>query len=300
MNRNKEIFSVGEILYDCYPEYRLLGGAPFNFIYHIMRLTGKGKFISRVGNDEAGLEALDFLSLSGFDTSLIQIDGKHNTGKVKVELGENKIPQFIIEKNAAYDYIETNHEDIESVKQNASMIYFGTLAQRSERSRNSIQKFIGLNLPLFYDINLRQNFYTKDILEYSLKKSTVAKLNEDELKIVNDLFFQAAYDISEISKMVMTAFKIELLCVTLGEDGAVLFSDNNKSIYKHKAEKIIDTVGAGDAYAAVLCLGYLMNWELSRINSLASKFASEICGIEGAVPHNKNFYNKYTEIIENG
>ena len=295
----KDIISIGEILFDCYPEYKVLGGAPFNFIYHIWQLSGKGKFVSRLGEDDLGREILERLEKENFDTSFIQKDKNHKTGVVQVKLDENKIPEYIIEENAAYDFIEYKNKLENHAKSEAGLIYFGTLAQRNNISRETIQKISGGGSKVFYDINLRQNFYTNEILETSLKNSDVVKLNEDELKVVNNLLIEGDYDFVQTSQEVIKNFGIDLLCVTLGEEGAVLFKKGEINKHRHAVENIVDTVGAGDAYSAVLCLGYLLNWNLNKINNLASEFAAEICTIKGAIPGNKNFYNKYLEILKN-
>lgn len=299
MKIEKDILSVGEILYDCYPEYKVLGGAPFNFIYHIWQLTGKGKFVSRIGEDDLGEKIQNRLSGESFDTAFIQKDKKHSTGKVQIKLNEKKVPEFIIEENAAYDFIEYEKVLGNYLQNETGLIYFGTLAQRNEVSRNTIQKIAGSGTKSFYDINLRQNFYSKGIIEKSLELADVVKLNEDELNVVNDLLLKEEFDLVKTSQNIIRIFGIDLLCITLGEEGAVLIKDGKINKYKHSAESIVDTVGAGDAYSAVLCIGYLMDWELKKINKLASEFAAEICTIKGAIPENKEFYKKYLEIIEN-
>lgn len=297
MKIEKEIFAIGEVLFDCYPDYKMPGGAPFNFIYHTKQLTGKGVFISRIGMDHNGRELLELIQSSELDACFIQRDNEHKTGIVNITLDKNKIPEFIIEENTAYDFIELTGVAAGLIQNNGSMIYFGTLAQRQTASRGSIHKLFDLNIPLFCDVNLRQHYYSKEILETSLLNSTIVKLNEEELKIVNELFVRSVFDLSGTSREVMRRFNIELLCITLGSEGAVLFKDYEVNRYQHETENIKDTVGAGDAYSAILCLGYLMKWSLDRINRTASEFAADICGIAGAVPNDNNFYKKYMEVI---
>lgn len=299
MKFEKDIISIGEILFDCYPDYKVLGGAPFNFIYHVWRLTGKGKFISKVGDDELGNEIMEYLNSENFDTGFILKDEKYKTGKVQVKLNKNKIPEYIIEENAAYDFIELSADSKKYAQNEAGLIYYGTLAQRNKITRNTVKKLFSYHAKYFYDVNLRQNFYSEKIIETSLKKADIVKLNEEELKIINSLLIQSGYDLIETSQTVLKEFEIELLCVTLGEEGALLFKKGEINKYKHSVENIVDTVGAGDAYSAILCLGYLLGWGLNKINTLASEFAAEICKIKGAIPEDKNFYQKYLEIIEN-
>ena len=299
MNMNENIVSIGEILFDVYPAYKKLGGAPFNFIHHIWKLTGNGKFISRIGNDSNGKEILSFLTAINFDASYIQTDDEHPTGTVNVKLRDDKTPDFIINKNTAYDFIEKNKSTDELIN-SANIFYFGTLAQRNEKTRETIQSYFERETKYFCDINIRQDFYSAELIKSCLKNSNVVKINSDELNIINYLLLNDNYDLDKSSEKLMREYNIDLLCVTMGEDGSLLLNQNERSKYCVKANSIVDTVGAGDAYAAVLCIGYLRNWSLEDINKIASEFAADICGIEGAVPKNDNFYDKYRNAINNG
>ena len=135
-----QITAIGEILFDVYQDTKKLGGAPFNFIYHVKKLTGQGNFISRIGNDEPGNEIIRFLKKNNFSLSGIQTDPIHKTGAAKPKLNPDKIPEWTIEENTAYDFIEYNNEVERLIKNDSDSIYFGTLAQRRERSKTSIQK----------------------------------------------------------------------------------------------------------------------------------------------------------------
>lgn len=297
---NKQVTAVGEILFDVYPGYKKLGGAPFNFIYHVSKLTGHGNFVSRIGDDEQGKEILKIINERGFDAAYIQIDSEHKTGTVQVKLDEKKVPDFKIIENRAYDYIELNDKIEKLVSENTDLLYFGTLAQRNKTSRNTIRNLIKKAVKRFCDINIRQNFYSPEILSNSLVNSEVVKLNEDELKLVNDLLMQEPFDLKKTAGKVVSKFNLDILCVTLGGDGAYLFSHEDQSHHSVKVDNIVDTVGAGDAYAAMLCIGYLGNFTLEKTNKLATEFAAEMCKIKGAVPENDNFYNNFREKINNG
>ena len=144
--KNRRITAIGEILYDVYPDRKRLGGAPFNFIFHVWKILGKANFISNVGNDENGREILSYLNSIGFDTKLISIDNAHSTGTVKVELDENKIPHFTISPECCYDFLTLNDEIINTIENNTDILYFGTLSQRSTTSRNTIQSLFGKNI----------------------------------------------------------------------------------------------------------------------------------------------------------
>jgi fructokinase len=287
------ITSIGEILYDVYPEYKKLGGAPFNFIYHIWKLTGQGNFISKVGNDKNGREMFKFLKSKKFDYRHISVDPHHPTGKVNLRLLENKIPQFTISSESAWDYIELTDKIKKLVTKKTDLLYFGTLSQRSFTTRTTIEHLLNEKIKYFSDLNLRHNFFNEQMISMALKKSNVVKTNKDELEIISNLLFRRSYKMNDAAKRLIDEYNLDLLCITLGSEGAYLFSRNDSNKTKPVIKKIVDTVGAGDAYSSILCLGYLNGWKVEKINKLANKFASEICMVEGALPEDDSIYNKY-------
>ncbi len=287
------IASIGEILFDVYPEGKKLGGAPFNFIYHVFKLTGREVFISRIGNDEEGKEIIEFLDKHDIDKSFIQIDRKHSTGEAKPLLDKNGVPSWIIEESSAYDFIELNDKIFSVVENQTDCLYFGTLAQRNEKSRNTIKSLLGKKIKYFCDLNLRQNYYTSEILQHALLVSDVVKMNVEELKLINKVLIKQPFEIEKTAGEVKNKFNIDVLCITMGEEGSILLSKSFTDYYRIKVDNIIDTVGAGDAYAAILCIGYLAGIPLEKINKLASEFAAEIIKINGAIPDDATIYNKY-------
>ena len=183
-----QIASVGEILFDIFDNQKKIGGAPFNFIYHIIKLTGEGNFISRIGNDNFGKKVLEFFRQNKISSDYLQIDSSHPTGTAKPELNNEKIPVWNITTNTAYDFIELNKEIKKLVDEKPGCIYFGTLAQREEKSRKTIQSLFNMKIKYFYDLNIRQSFYSREIIGLSLKTANVVKLNSDELTIIKELF----------------------------------------------------------------------------------------------------------------
>lgn len=268
------------------------GGAPLNFIYHINKLTGKATFISRVGADTDGKDIVEFLEKSELPISYIQTDKKHDTGAALANLDENKIPHWEIPSGRAYDFIEVP-TDKEKIVQNSSCFYFGSLAQRMEKSRKTIQSFFDKNMKYFFDINIRQNYYTKDILETSLQATDVLKVNDGELKLLHDLFIPGKFDLNKTAYEIITKFDIELAAITMGGKGAWIFTEKEFDFYNAKVNNIVDTTGAGDAYSAILCMGYLNKMKPDKINRLASDFASEIIKIQGAIPNDDSIYARY-------
>ncbi|RPI68494.1 MAG: hypothetical protein EHM47_14450 [Ignavibacteriales bacterium] len=175
---------------------------------------------------------------------------------------------------------------------NTDCLYFGTLAQRNPVSRKAIQSLFNHQIKYFCDLNIRQDFFTKEIIELSLKTSDVLKINEDELILLNNLFLSNQYDLISSSIQIKNLFNIELLCVTCGENGSYLLRNDEIDHFKPAANDPIDTVGAGDAYAAVLCIGFISGWNIKKLNSIASNFAEKIVMIKGALPETDDFYTE--------
>lgn len=291
----ERITAIGEILFDVYPESKNLGGAPLNFLYHIHKLTGRGNIISRVGFDVLGNKASSFLERNGIRTKFIQVDHLHPTGVTTVILDENKVPSFNIDEGRAYDYIETNNEINQLINEETDCLYFGTLAQRNETSKSTIHSLFDKKIKYFCDLNIRQNFYSKETISKSLTAADVLKLNLDELKLINDLLLKEKFSIDICTKRVMENYQMELIAVTKGSEGSDLFNNEEKDEYVPTLSAVVDTLGAGDAFAAIVCLGYLKNWGLAKMNNLANEFANQICQIKGALPEKNEVYETIKE-----
>jgi fructokinase len=281
MDQQKTV-AVGEILFDVYPNYKKLGGAPFNFLYHMYKITENAAFVSRVGEDAEGAEIREFVNRVGVGGEFIQRDPDRPTGEVRVTLDESKTPTFDILEDRAYDRIEET--DAAARATDGAVLYYGTLAQRSERSRKTIRALWERGEKFFYDVNLRQDYYDEETLRASLERADVAKLNAEELEIVWETFFDGEFQRDRAIDETLRRFDLEILCVTLGGDGATLARGEERSRYHAEVEVVKDTVGAGDAYAAALCLGWLRGDPLDEINRRASEFAAAIVGVEGALP----------------
>ena len=291
------VTSIGEILFDVYPDSKTLGGASFNFIYHIIRLTGKGNFVSRIGADENGEKILDFFSKNKLSSEFIQRDPAHPTGESIALLDDKKVPSWQIKNGTAYDYIELKDGVKKLIDEQTDCLYYGTLAQRNLTTRETIHHFYHRDLKYFCDLNIRQNFYTKELIEECISACNILKLNVEELHLVNTLLLDKPFDTYETPKRLLSEYSIEQLCVTHGDQGAVIYEGNRNSVYKLEIDNVVDTVGAGDAYAAVYCLGYLEGWDIEKSNELASNFAGEIVKINGAIPDDLELYDKYKELM---
>jgi fructokinase len=295
------ILVIGEILFDVFPNYRRLGGAPFNFAYHLKNFGFNVRFISRIGMDDAGKEILHKLELSRFNPDDIQVDDDHPTGSVNIQLDKSGAPQFDIISDVAYDYIDFVPEYHSKLTDAAQMIYFGSLVQRSEAGYENLQAFIipnsteSLN---FYDINLRPGCYNNAIVEKSLLKTDILKLNIDELEKLKQMLSLKVSN-EDLVYRLMETHSIDTVSLTKGGSGSELFI--NQSCFKSEtaeAIKVIDSVGAGDAYAAMLAAGLLEKWRPEDILARASLFASRICEIKGAIPDTASFYEPFKALFE--
>jgi fructokinase len=295
------ILVIGEILFDLFPNYKRLGGAPFNFAYHLKNFGFNVRFISRIGMDDAGKEILHKLELAQFNLDDIQVDEVHPTGSVNVQLDKRGGPRFDIISDVAYDYLDFIPEYHSILINTAQMVYFGTLVQRSKAGCENLQEFISHNEPEalnFYDINLRPGCYSNVIIEKSLSKTDILKLNSEELDKLRQMLF-LNMNKNELVDHLMEKYSISSVSLTKGESGSELFTEQG-CFDSEPAEAItvVDSVGAGDAYAAMLAAGLLKNWRPEEILERALLFASRVCEIKGAIPESASFYEPFKALIE--
>jgi len=294
------VLVIGEILFDEFPDYRRLGGAPFNFAYHLKNFGFNVRFISRIGIDDAGKEILHRLELAGFNLDDLQLDDIHPTGSVKVKLDKRGAPQFDIISEVAYDYIEFIPEYHANLIDEARIIYFGSLVQRSAAGCENLQAFISRNASKkqnLYDINLRPGCYSNDIIEKSLLKTDILKLNTAELEKLMQMR-SLKMENEQFVHYLMETHSIPNVSLTKGELGSELFTNHGRfSSDSADVIKVVDSVGAGDAYAAMLAAGMLKNWPPQEILERAALFASRICEIKGAIPQSSSFYEPFKPLF---
>lgn len=285
------ILAIGEILLDIFPEYKALGGAPFNFSAHLKKFGYNVHFISGIGKDEEGKKIIEYVKHNDFDPDDIQIN-EYPTGKVIVSLDNNGIPAYNILPNAAYDYL-SYEEIIKKIKNNKpDIIYTGTLIQRTENGYKTVQKLLENNKEAicFYDVNLRPGCYNQKIIESTLNYTNILKLNEEELLLLKEMLNINGNETNFIQN-IFDKYPVEMITITSGENGSSIYDRNTSHTIKGSNIKtVIDTVGAGDAFASVMAIGYLQSWKISKINTMAAEFASIICGIRGAIPEDNKFY----------
>jgi fructokinase len=277
------IVGIGEILWDILPSGKRLGGAPANFAYDAAALGARSCIVSAVGDDPAGREILEHVRRAGIDPEYIAVDPEHPTGTVSVQVDCRGIPSFTIHEGAAWDNIVFN-ERSGDLAAAADAVCFGTLAQRSETSRKSIFRFIK-SIPsdclCVFDVNLRQRYYSNEIIRESLKKCDVLKLNEQELPVISEILSISGSE-SEILQRMILDCGLKLVALTLGEKGSRLASSSEVSFLEAMKVPVVDTVGAGDAFTAALTMGLLQRLPLRVIHENATRLAGFVCTHHGA------------------
>lgn len=281
------ILVFGEILYDIYDDVAVIGGAPFNYSVQLSRLISKNdnlKFITALGKDDFSKEAFKFIENENIDSSLMQVLDNYETGKATVFMNENKIPDYIIHENVAWDNIEFNSDIEKSLKEKYDLFYFNILSCRSEKSYNTL-KNIFKNIDSKYkvcDVTFRKNYYTKEKIKEALEFINILKINDDELSIIKSLFYPNLQNDNEILlKNLNKDFNIDYIFLTLGKSGASSFY-NNQYIFKPSNKiKVVDTVGAGDSFCAALSYAILKKLDIKKVLDFASAVSEEMIQVKG-------------------
>lgn len=246
------IIAFGEILWDLLPDSTIIGGAPFNFVYRLNSLGNKGFIISRVGDDDLGKKALSLVNKMGMSTEFIQIDNEIGTGIVNVFFNESKKHDFTIVRNVAYDFIRYD-ESLAELMKTADCLCFGSLIQRNDLSRLTLYQLLESFNGVYrlYDINLRKDCYSKDIINHSLKFADILKLNDEEATELNEILALKADDLHGIGREIMHRYPVHICIITMGEKGALVVSKSGEIIYEPGFRiQMEDSLGAGDAFSA--------------------------------------------------
>lgn len=277
---------VGEVLFDCFDDGReVLGGAPFNVAWHLHAFGAQPLLISRVGQDARGEAILDAMCAWGMDHRGMQIDPAHPTGQVAITM-QGERHRFEILPEQAYDYLDANTAMALPALADAGLWYSGSLLQRSNTAGKLIQAMQGLPVPHFVDVNLRDPWWERAAVLAGLQGVRWLKLNEDELAALG-----FGGPIEQAAEALRKQMHIELLILTLGAAGAMLFSAGSR-VHGEPVPlgQMVDTVGAGDAFSAVMILGVLRAWPLPKTLVRALSFASAQCTRQGAVWQDKQGY----------
>jgi fructokinase len=288
---------IGEILWDLLPSGAKEGGAPMNVAIHMKKLGHDAQFAGRVGNDAMGRSLASFLLKHGIDTSLLQIDHLMPTGTVEVDLINEHDVSFSIVDDVAYDNMGVDTDLLYTAKESDAIVY-GTLASRHEYTRGTILKLLDATPGIkVVDVNLRPPYDSQEVTALMLSKADIAKLNNDELKTISE-WYKIDLPEKEILEWFADRFRLKLVCLTKGANGAMIFDAVNKNSFTHKGYKVkvVDTVGAGDAFLSGFLVSYLSKKSLEESLTLASAVGALVASKSGGTP--EYTLKEVKEIIE--
>lgn len=289
---NNTVVGLGEILWDVFPDRKVLGGAPANFAYHVSQFGYNGYAVSAVGNDLLGKEILD--SLAQKDLNYLIESTDFQTGTVKVTLNSKGVPQYEICENVAWDNIPFTPRT-ENLAKNTTTVSFGSLAQRNEVSKATIQKFLKLmpekSLKIF-DINLRQHFYSKELIDESLGLANALKINDEEVVVVSKLFGMEGKNEQDVCNVLLEKYNLDLVILTKGTDGSFVFTPKEASFQPTPKVHVADTVGAGDSFTAAFVASYMHGERITDAHQLAMEVSAYVCTQHGAMPKLPDAYLK--------
>ena len=280
------VVGMGEALWDVLPEGRKIGGAPANFAYHVSQFGLPGIVVSAVGDDPLGDEILENFDSKGLTHKVDKVP--YPTGTVQVELDRDGIPMYDIKENVAWDNIPFSPE-LEEIAKNTRAVCFGSLAQRNVVSRNTISKFLD-SMPknddalVVFDVNLRQGFYTKEILCDSMERCNILKINDEELVAVSRMFGYPGIDLQDKCWILLGKYNLKMLILTCGVNGSYVFTPGNVSFQPTPKVEVADTVGAGDSFTAAFISSILKGESVEEAHSKAVRTSAFVCTQKGAMP----------------
>lgn len=287
------IVGLGELLWDLLPGGRQLGGAPANFALMSARLGNHAAVLSRIGRDEQGRDAVELLKNFPIDLGYVQVDPQHPTGTVLVELKEGQ-PSYRIHEPVAWDFFDLTPE-WQQLAARADAVCFGSLAQRSAVSRQTIQSFLAATSSKcvrIFDVNLRQQYFSPEVLEESIELATILKMNDGEVPVVMRLLeldqdksvaHSGVAGLINAAEMLIQEFPLKLVCITRGGEGSVLATREEIHLHKGISTQVADTVGAGDAYTAALTHYFLKGAPLEVLNEAGNRWGSWVASQQGAM-----------------
>jgi fructokinase len=295
-----KIIGVGEVLWDLLPNGRQLGGAPANFAYHARALGAAASVVTRIGNDALGREILSRFREMDLPIATVQVDEIAPTGTVTVSLDGQGIPQFIIHEQVAWDRLALTEQAMKEMGK-AAAVCFGSLAQRDVTSRGAIHGLLeaapAAALRVF-DVNLRQKYYSRAVIEHSLRLSNVFKLNDGELPILAEMFALGGSTRDQIERLAED-YGLRVVALTRGAEGSLLYQQGRWSEQTAQRTHVVDTVGAGDAFTAALVMGLLNDVDLDSIHATSAELARFVCSCPGATPSlPSNLRGRFREKID--
>jgi fructokinase len=281
----EKITCFGEVLWDVFKDRSIPGGAPMNVALHLRQLGFDSRMVSMVGDDAEGKELLDFLQQRGMDTTLIGTTADFPTGRVLVNDSDNKNVKYEIVHPVAYDHIQWSQDLQDAVDQSKAFL-FGSLAARDEVSCKTLHQLLQSSTLKIFDVNLRPPHYDLEQLEKILVHTDILKVNEEELEILAD-YHEFGEELEVACEKLEEAYELRLICVTRGENGAVIYQ--NGELFEHEGFEVdvVDTVGSGDAFLSALIYGYLKGERLEEMLELACALGAFVAGKQGATPRYK-------------
>lgn len=282
---NNIIVGMGEALWDVLPEGKKIGGAPANFAYHVSQFGLNSRVVSAVGDDKLGMEILDNFREKKLNTMVEIVP--YPTGTVQVELDNEGVPCYDIKEGVAWDNIPYTPA-LEDLAKHTTAVCFGSLAQRSVVSRETINRFLDTmpaeNTLKIFDINLRQGFYTKEILCNSFRKCNVLKINDEELVTVSRMFGYPGIDLQDKCWILLAKYNLKMLILTCGVNGSYVFTPGEVSFVETPKVEVADTVGAGDSFTAAFVASILSGLSIGEAHKLAVETSAYVCTQNGAMP----------------
>lgn len=279
-----KVIGIGELLFDVFPTGKKLGGAPVNFAYHVQQLGLESLAVSAIGKDALGDEIVSLLEEKRINGYVPRVDAP--TGTVQVSLDADGVPTFTIMESVAWDLIPFSEELGKEVSR-CSAICFGSLAQRSVTSHETIRRVVNMapkEALIIFDINLRQHFYSKDLIEESLRECNILKINETEFELVMPLLGSKETDYRKGSEWLMKEYEINTVILTCGADGSYIFANDFVSFEPTPKVEVADTVGAGDSFTAAFCASLLKGESMKVAHRKAVEVSAYVCTQTGAMP----------------
>ena len=287
--RKPIVVGIGELLWDMLPTGKKAGGAPINFVYHASRLGAEGYAISAIGDDMLGKEIIEELDRYHIQHLIEKVP--YPTGTVKVGLTEEGIPSYTISERVAWDHIIATSNAVDLAEQ-ADAICFGTLAQRSAQSRETIQaisSFAPTDAYRLFDINLRQHYYSKELIEESFYLANVLKANDREFAVLKELFGLTGSE-KEAARWFIEKYNLRMFVLTAGASHSTIYTREEISTLPTQQVQVVDTIGAGDAFSAALVIALLKGKSLEEAHQEAVKCAAFVCSKAGAWPDYEERY----------
>ena len=282
---NTIVVGMGEALWDVLPEGKKIGGAPANFAYHVSQFGLNSRVVSAVGDDKLGMEILDNFREKKLNTMVEIVP--YPTGTVQVELDNEGVPCYDIKEGVAWDNIPYTPA-LEDLAKHTTAVCFGSLAQRSVVSRETINRFLDTmpaeNTLKIFDINLRQGFYTKEILCNSFRKCNVLKINDEELVTVSRMFGYPGIDLQDKCWILLAKYNLKMLILTCGVNGSYVFTPGEVSFVETPKVEVADTGGAGDSFTAAFVASILSGLSIGEAHKLAVETSAYVCTQNGAMP----------------